>query len=66
MKLGRLKSLIKNPEIHKFALVGFFGTIEVLSLTFIFTSIFEIFYAISVLMALEIATITIFFITFLF
>jgi putative flippase GtrA len=47
--------LIKSPEIFKYILVGFFGSISVLLLTILFTSYFDIFYAYSVIIAFELS-----------
>lgn len=46
-------NIIKGKEIYQFALVGVGAAISVLTLTWLFTSVFEIFYAYSVALAFE-------------
>ena len=49
--------IFKQPEIYKFLFVGLIGSLIVLSMTFLLTSIFEIFYIISTIIAFEISLI---------
>jgi len=59
--LGLLDTF-KKPEIYKFLLVGAIGSLILFFLTIFFTSIFEIFYVISTVIAFEISLIWSFFI----
>jgi len=49
--------IFKKPEIYKFLIVGTGGSIIVLVVTLALTSIFEIFYVISTIIAFEISLI---------
>jgi len=50
-----LFDLFKKPEIYKFLLVGIGGSFIVLVITLAFTTIFEIFYVISTIIAFELS-----------
>jgi len=52
-----LFDILKKPEIYKYLLVGIGGSIIVLVMTIVLTSIFEIFYVISTIIAFEISII---------
>ncbi len=55
MVFKQIIQLIKNPQTIKYILVGFLGSISVLSLTIVFTLFFGLFYAISVVIAFELS-----------
>jgi dolichol-phosphate mannosyltransferase len=61
MKLDSIFGFFKNPQIHKFLIIGLFNGIVVLILTEIFTSYLGIFYLISALISYEISIISSFF-----
>lgn len=54
MKLNLLFNLIKNPEIYKFLIVGIGAAFSMEILSILFTSVFGIFYVISIALAFEI------------
>ena len=47
--------VFKKPVIYKFFVVGIGGSLIVLILTFVFTSLFDIFYIVSTIFAFEIS-----------
>lgn len=61
MKLDSIFGFFKNPQIHKFLIIGLFNGIVVLILTEIFTSYLGIFYLISALISYEISIVSSFF-----
>ena len=61
MKFNFLLEFAKNPEIYKFLIVGIIGSLLVLFLTIVFTSVFGIFYVISTALAFEISIVLGFF-----
>lgn len=61
MKLDLIFDFLKNPEIHKFVIIGLFNGIIVLILTEIFTSHLGIFYVASALISYEFSIISSFF-----
>jgi dolichol-phosphate mannosyltransferase len=61
MKFKSIFIFLRKPEIYKFALIGLFNMILVLSLTTFFTEFFNTHYLFSVLLAYEISIITSFF-----
>lgn len=56
MNIKSIFAVLKNSQIYKFAISGAIGSIIVLLITAILTSLFGIFYAISTIIALEIST----------
>lgn len=52
-----IMSLIRNPQIYKFLIVGIGAALSLLLLTVFFTSILEVFYPISVAVAYELTLI---------
>ena len=61
MNRDSLLAFLKNSELYKYLIVGIGNAFLVLSLTIIFTSVFEIFYLISAIAAYEISIIVSFF-----
>lgn len=61
MKNNPIKEFIIDPEIYKYALVGGINAILVLILTVFFTSIIEIYYLLSAIIAYEISIVISFF-----
>ena len=57
-----LKEFIKNPQMYKFLIVGIITNLISLVFIAILTSVFQIFYAFSVLISLEVFTFISFFI----
>jgi len=61
MNRDSLLAFLKNSELYKYLIVGIGNAFLILSLTIIFTSVFEIFYVISAIAAYEISIIVSFF-----
>jgi putative flippase GtrA len=61
MVLNSIFNFLKNPQIFKFLLIGFFNGIIVLFLTGIFTTYLDVFYVISALISYEISILSSFF-----
>jgi len=61
MIFNSIFNFLKNPQILKFLLIGFFNGILVLFLTGIFTTYLEIFYVFSALISYELSILSSFF-----